>query len=120
MDHNEIRHKLSEYIDGAVTPQEQAAIDEHLKACTTCADALAELRKTIEQVKQIEEIEAPAWMTRKIMANVRAEAGEKKGLFQRLFYLLAVKLPIQAAAVLFLTVTVYYIYSSMHPADKYA
>lgn len=120
MDHNEIRHKLSEYIDGAVTPQEQAAIDEHLKACTTCADALAELRKTIEQVKQIEEVEAPAWMTRKIMANVRAEAGEKKGLFQRLFYPLAVKLPIQAAAVLFLTVTVYYIYSSMHPADKYA
>ncbi|NTW60676.1 MAG: hypothetical protein HGA43_16110, partial [Nitrospirae bacterium] len=35
-------------------------------------------------------------------------------------YPLAVKLPIQAAAVLFLTVTVYYIYSSMHPADKYA
>jgi hypothetical protein len=31
-----------------------------------------------------------------------------------------VKLPIQTVAVLFLTVTVYYIYSSMHPADKYA
>jgi anti-sigma factor RsiW len=119
MDHNEIRHKLSEYIDGAVTPQERAAIDEHLKTCTTCADALAELWKTLEQVKQIEEVEAPVWMTQKIMANVRAEAEEKKGLFRRLFYPLAVKLPIQAAAVLFLTVTVYYIYSSMHPADKY-
>jgi len=119
MDHNEIRHKLSEYIDGAVTPQERAAIDEHLQACTTCSDALAELRKTIDQVKQIEEVEAPVWMTQKIMANVRAEAKEKKGLFQRLFYPLAVKLPIQAAALLFLTVTVYYIYSGMHPADKY-
>ena len=120
MDHNDIRHKLSEYIDNAVTPTEKTAIDEHLRACTTCADALTELRKTIEQVKQIEEVEAPAWMTRKIMANVRAEAEEKKGLFRRLFYPLAVKLPIQAAAVLFLTVAVYYIYSSMHPADKYA
>ena len=120
MDHNEIRHKLSEYIDGAATPQERAAIDEHLKTCTTCSDALAELQKTIEQVKQIEEVEAPAWMTQKIMANVRAAAEEKKGLFHRLFYPLAVKLPIQAAAVLFLTVSVYYIYSSTHPADKYA
>ena len=119
MDHNDIRHKLSEYIDGAVTPLERAAIDEHLKTCTTCSDALAGLRKTIEQVKQIEEVEAPVWLTQKIMANVRAEAEEKKGLFRRLFYPLAVKLPIQAAAVLFLTVTVYYIYSSMHPADTY-
>jgi len=119
MDHNEIRHKLSEYIDDAVSPQDRAAIDGHLKTCTTCSDALAELRKTIEQVKQIEEVEAPAWMTQKIMANVRAEAEEKKGLFRRLFYPLAVKLPIQAVAVLFLTVTVFYIYSSMHPADKY-
>ena len=119
MKHEEIRHKLSEYIDGAVTPQERLAIDEHLKTCTTCSDALAKLQKTIEQVKQIEEVEAPVWLTQKIMANVRAEAEGKKGLFRRLFYPFAVKLPIQAAAVLVLTVTVYYIYSSMHPAEKY-
>jgi len=120
MDHNDIRHKLSEYIDAAVSPQERTAIEEHLKTCTVCSDALAELRKTIEQVKQIEEVEAPAWMTRKIMANVRAEAEEKKGLFRRLFYPLAVKLPIQAVGVLFLTVTAYYIFTSQQPADKYA
>jgi len=120
MDHNDIRHKLSEYIDGAVTPQEQTVIDEHLKTCTECANALTELRKTIEQVKQIEEVDAPAWMTSKIMAKVRADAEEKKGFFHRLFYPLAVKLPIQAVAVLFLTVTAYYIFSGMHPAEKYA
>jgi hypothetical protein len=119
MKHEEIRHKLSEYIDGAITRQERAAIDEHLTSCATCSDALAELQKTVEQVRQIEEVEAPPWMTQEIMANVRAEAEDKKGLFRRLFYPLAVKLPIQAVAVLFLTVTVYYIYSSIHPADKY-
>jgi len=120
MDHNEIRHKLSEYIDGAVTPVERAAIDVHLTACAACSDALTELRKTIEQVKQIEEVEAPAWMTQKIMANIRTTADERKGFFHRIFYPLAVKLPIQAVAVLFLTVTVFYIYTSTHPVDKYA
>jgi len=120
MKHDEIRHKLSEYIDGAVTPQERDAIDGHLKTCPACADALAELRKTIEQVKQVEEIEAPAWLTGRIMANVRTAAEEKKGFLHRLFYPLAVKLPIQAVAVLFLTVTVYSLYTSMHQADKYA
>jgi len=120
MKHEEIRHKLSEYIDNAVSTQERAAIDAHLMTCAACSEALAELRKTIEKVKQIEEVEAPAWMTQKIMANVRAASEEKKGLFRRLFYPLAVKLPIQAVGVLFLTVTVYYIYTSQQPADKYA
>jgi hypothetical protein len=120
MNHIEIRHKLSEYIDGAVTPQERAAIDEHLKTCTTCADALAELRKTIEQVKQIEEVEAPAWMTQKIMANVREVHEKRSGILNILFNYFVTGRAIRVAAVLFLTVTVYYIYSSMHPAEKYA
>ena len=48
-------------------------------------------------------------MTQKIMAKVRAEAEEKKTIFQRLFYPLTVKLPIQAIAVLFLAVTGFYL-----------
>jgi hypothetical protein len=120
MEHNDIRHKLSEYIDGSVTSQDKAEIEEHLKTCETCKDALQELRKTIDHVKAIEDIEPPNWMAQKIMAKVRAETEEKKkGFFHRLLYPLAVKVPIQAVAVLFLTITVYYIYSSIHPAERY-
>lgn len=120
MNHSDIRHKLSEYIDETVTPDEKAAIEAHIVSCAECTDALRELRKTIEQVKQLEEIEAPAWMTSKIMAKVRVEAKEKKGLLQRLFFPLAVKVPLEAVAVLFLTITAYYIYTVAHPAGKYA
>ena len=119
MKHDEIRHKLSEYIDHAVTPEEQAAIDEHLKTCATCVDALAELRKTIEAVKQVEEVEAPAWMTQKIMANVRAEHEQRSGVMNRLFNYFVLGRAIPVVAVLFLTVTAYYIYTSIHPAEKY-
>jgi hypothetical protein len=116
MDHNDVRHKLSEYIDGSMTDQEKTAIEEHLRTCSACGDALTEFRKTIEHVKTIEEVEPPAWITHKIMAKVRAEAEEKKSLFQRFFYPLSVKLPIQAAAVLFLTITAFYIYRDIQPA----
>src|SRR5574341_1754537 len=95
MDHTEIRHKLSEYIDNSVTPEERAAIEQHLGICMECSDALRELQKTVEHIKTIDEVEPPSWMTRKIMAKVRAEA-EKRNLFQRLFYPPAIKLPIQA------------------------
>ena len=120
MDHEAIRHKLSEFIDGAVTPGEKAAIEQHLKDCFECADALAELRKTIEHIHLVEEVEAPAWMTQKIMAIVREEKGAETGLWKRVFSPFFMKFPVQAVAVLFLSVTVFYLYSSMHPEEKYA
>jgi hypothetical protein len=120
MKHDDIRHMLSEYIDGAVTRKEKTAIEKHLKSCTECRNALAELKKTIEHIKKVEEVDSPAWMTQKIMAKVRAEAEQKWSLFHRIFYPLAIKLPIQAVAVLFLAVTAFYIYQSMNPMEKYA
>jgi hypothetical protein len=116
MEHNDIRHRLSEYIDGSVMGEERAAIEAHLKTCTQCTDALQELRKTIEHIKTVEEIDPPAWMTQKIMAKVHAAAEEKKSLFQRLFYPLIVKLPIQAVAIVFLAITAFYIYRNIQPA----
>jgi hypothetical protein len=120
MKHDDIRHTLSEYNDGAVSPKEKKAIESHLKSCTECRNALAELMKTIEHIKKVEELESPAWMTPKIMAKVLAEAELKRSLFQRLFYPLAIKLPIQTVAVLFLAVTTFYIYQNINPTDKYA
>jgi hypothetical protein len=111
---------LSEYIDWTVSAAEKTEIESHLKTCEKCSNALTELKKTIEHVKSVDEIEPPAWITQKIMAKVRAEAEEKKTIFQRLFFPLAVKLPVQVVAVLFLTITAYYVYQNINPADRYA
>ncbi len=119
MNHSDIRHRLSEYIDDTLPPDEKAAMEAHLAACAECADALRELRKTVEQVKQLEEVEAPAWMTSKIMAKVREEA-ERKNIFQHLFNYFSVNRALRVAAVLFLAITAYYIYSATRTAEKYA
>src|SRR3990172_469459 len=116
MNHNDIRHKLSEYIDNALSADEREAVEAHLKSCHVCSDALAELQKTVEHIKTVEELEPPPWMTQKIMSKVRAEA-EKRSLFQRLFYPLAIKLPIQAVVVVFLAVTAFSIYRNIQPAQ---
>jgi hypothetical protein len=120
MEHHVIRHKLSEYIDGSFVAEEKAEIEEHLKTCAVCSDALRELKKTVEHIKAVEEVEPPAWMTQKTMARVRAEAERKQGFLHRLFFPLQVKLPIQAVAVLFLAVAAYYLYQNINPAEKYA
>ena len=115
MEHNDTRHKLSEYLDGSVTAKEKEEIEAHLKTCQQCSNALQELQKTVEHIKSVEEAEPPAWMTQKIMAKVRAGAEEKKSLFQRFFFPLSVKLPIQAVAVLFLTVAALSVYRNIQP-----
>jgi hypothetical protein len=117
-EHEDIRHRLSEYIDRSVTADEAAAIEAHLKTCQPCRDALHELQKTIQHIKNVEEIEPPAWMTQKIMTTVRAEAGSKKSTFRRLFYPLTVKLPIQAIAVLFLVIAGFYIYQNIQTRER--
>lgn len=118
MHHDDIRHKLAEYIDGSVNDREKAEIEVHLKACPQCSSALSELRKTVEHIKAMEDIEPPAWMSQKIMAAVRAETEEKKGFLHKFFLPLHVKVPIQAVAVLFLAISAYYINQNIQPASE--
>ena len=117
MDHNDIRHMLSEYIDGAVLPEDRAAIEDHLKTCEKCSEALKELRQTVAHIRSVEELDPPAWMTQKIMAKVRIVA-EKKSWYQRFFFPLHIKLPLEAIGVLFIAVTAVFIYQNMQPSMK--
>jgi hypothetical protein len=128
MEHNEIRHRLSEYIDGSVTAEEKKEMEAHLRTCSACNDAFSELQKTIECIKTVEEVQTPAWMTQKSMAKVRFEETKKKSLFQKLFFPSLMKKPIQTAAVLFVAVCAFYIYRSIEypsrtremPADRFS
>jgi hypothetical protein len=115
MEHTVIRYKLSEYIDGFVTADEKAEIEAHLKTCTICGDALRELRKVVEYIKAVEEIEPPIWMTQKTMSKIRVTEEKRQAFFHRLYF----KLPIQAVAVLFLAVAAFYIYRSVQPTVRF-
>lgn len=115
MEHAAIQSKLSDYLDDAVTPQEKAAIEEHSAVCPECRKALAELRATRRHVQSLAELDPPPWLTGKIMVRVREQADQKRGLSQRLFYPLHIKLPMEALGLIFLTVTAYLIVRNIQP-----
>jgi len=120
MECRNFQEKLSEYIDDILSSQEKVTMDEHLRSCEECATALADLKKTVESVKNLESLEPPAWMTQRIMARVRAEAQSGKGLFQKLFCPLHIKLPVGAIATVAIALTTLYIFRIIEPEIKIA
>jgi len=115
MECGDVRERISAYIEGIISFEEKSVIDEHLKSCRKCSESLADIRKTLEHVKNLEDVEPPQWLTQKIMTEVRAKEKTRKGILERLFYPLHVKLPIEAAATLLIAVTAFYILKSMQP-----
>lgn len=115
MECGDIQERLSGYIEGIISREEKVLIDEHLRRCPKCKESLADLKKTVEYVQKLEEIEPPTWLTQKVMQRVTAEADQKKGILRKLFYPLHIKVPIEAVAVILIGVTSIYIFKSIQP-----
>ncbi len=116
------REQVSAYQDKMLPQGEARLLEEHLKECKECSEYFSDMRKMLGHVRNLDEVEPPPWMARKIMAKLRSEAETepKKGIFRRLFYPLPIKLPIQAAAAFLIAVSVFYIYNTMQPDLKIA
>ena len=115
MEHTEVRQKLSAYLDGAVSGAEREELEAHLAGCSRCRAALADLERTVGHLRNLSKVEPPSWLTAKIMAKVREEARPSPSLWQRLFFPLHVKLPLEAVALVFLCVTGYYLARTSAP-----
>ena len=111
----EIEDLLPGMIDGAIPETEKNRIEAHLESCASCRKAFADLRIADERVKSLEEVEPPAWLKTRVMARVREEAGQKEGIFRKLFYPLHVKVPIQALATVLIAVVAWNVYKTGEP-----
>lgn len=115
MECKHIQERLPAYREENVDLEEKKAIEQHLSSCQLCSRAFHDLKKTDEIIKRLPEVEPPAWMTQKIMARVRAEEEKNKGLLQRLFYPLRIKIPIEVFATVLIAVAVVYVFKAVEP-----
>jgi glutaredoxin-related protein len=111
MNCKDVENNLPLYEDNLLSGAEKQAVEQHLKSCSKCAKALAQLKKTGRLVEGLEEVEPPPWFKQKIMSRVREEA-EKKSLAQKWFYPLRIKIPVQIMATIVIAVLAVYIYRS--------
>ena len=120
MECREVQKRLSAYIEKVVSPKQKALIDAHLKGCKKCKRALADLKKTVTYVQKLEEVEPPAWLTKKVMARVRSEAEAKRGILHKIFFPFHIKIPLEAIALMLVAVGTIYIFKSIQPQIQVA
>ncbi len=120
MDCKNVKEKLSAYIEGDISSEEKMLIDEHLRSCQKCDESLAELRKTVDYVRSLEDIEPPPWLIQKVMAKIKSGSKPRERIWQKLFYPLYVKLPIEVVGVILIAVTTIYIFKTIQPEIKVA
>jgi hypothetical protein len=113
-----ILQRLSAYLEGIVSSEEKKLIEEHLLSCQPCSSVLRELKRASELVRDLQEVEPPPWMTQKVLARIRREQEGKKGIFEKLFFPLRIKIPIQATATVLIVVLAIYVFKAGEPELK--
>jgi hypothetical protein len=114
----DIKKELSATLEGIVSSEEKEEVENHLSSCQSCRKAFQELKRTDALVKGLEQVEPPPWFTQKIMSRVRAEQELRKSIFQRLFYPLHIKVPIEAFATVLIAVAAVYLFKASEPEMK--
>ena len=115
----EIHNLLPAYLEDILSPEEKKSIESHLASCSLCRRYLDDLKKAESLVKGLGEVEPPPFFEQRIMARVREEAGQKKGILRKFFYPLHIKIPIQALAAILVTVLAFYVYQKNEPEMKH-
>lgn len=124
---NQIQDLFSLFLEGETSPEETRRITEHLASCQECKKALTELKKTVDLVKNLDEVEPPPFFTQRIMAHVREEAEKStlsrlpspvSRLLSKLFYPLHIKIPVQAFGLVIVVGLVLLVYRSIEPEIK--
>lgn len=68
----ELIELVTDYIEGALSPEESARFERHVNSCSDCSAYLAQMRRTIEIVGMLEESDIPADARAQLLRIFRA------------------------------------------------
>ncbi len=102
------RELFSAAVDEALSPDERAALDAHLASCAECRRELERLRGTVGLLRAVAPARAPAGLVDRILEAARPRPWWRR-LGDVLFRPLAVKLPMEVAALGLIALTALYL-----------
>ena len=106
---HEARELFSALIDDALGGEERAVLDAHLATCDDCGRELQRFRDTVALLRAVEPARAPAGFVDRVLEAARPTPWPRRWL-RALFLPWSLKLPIEAAAIVLVTVGVVYVF----------
>ena len=80
----EMRGKIDEYLDGALSPEEARRLEEHMSSCPDCSEELRLARAVLKALGELGEIEVPSDFLGRVHEKIDAEKARSR---KRLIYI---------------------------------
>ncbi|MTI67104.1 MAG: zf-HC2 domain-containing protein [Firmicutes bacterium] len=87
MDCNKASMLIMKYLDKDITEKEQNKLTKHLEVCSECREEFNLLNDTFEIVEDLEDVEPPKDIEKKVMASIDKGKYKKKS-YKNLIYLI--------------------------------
>lgn len=78
MNHQEVRKRMGEYLDGDLTLRQRALFDSHLDGCVDCSAELGQLRNTVGLLRSLPGPDVPPHLAERVVARVRDGEGQAR------------------------------------------
>ncbi len=72
-----IQELLSAYIDGELSPRQEALVKAHLETCASCAEVHASLAKTVGALGGLSDVEAPRSLPASVLRRLETDTGRR-------------------------------------------
>ncbi len=115
MECDKAKKGFSGFLENTLPQEAREKIITHLSSCNGCRYELKELEKTLSLLNTLDEVEPPAWLTRKVMAKIRKETAPEKGLWERFFGRASFSPPAAALATVAVAVIAFVAFKGIWP-----
>ncbi|UCC13053.1 MAG: zf-HC2 domain-containing protein [candidate division WOR-3 bacterium] len=95
---SQVKKKLTAYIDGEISENEQAIISEHVKSCASCRQELEELAAVTRTLDEVVDVEVTPYFRAHLKTRLREEKADEEKPFPFLEWIRRATIPVAAAA----------------------
>jgi len=78
MNCRKVSRRLSAYIEGDLSPQESAQLEEHVKICALCRRKIADVRLIIETSHQLEQREPGPYFVNRLLCAINRQSSPRE------------------------------------------
>src|SRR5215467_13576817 len=71
--------RLSDFLDGLMSPEETAAFSAHAESCVDCSRLLRQIAGVVNRMQALEQVQEPHGLIRKILDSTLGASEQKQG-----------------------------------------